>query len=202
MPDTIPVTLELRYGTIPNVDPSALCTNRLKVIKATIAPGRVLALENTCAAKLFEQRSMRSKHRQICMRTYHYKNTCPCGILWAGGRWMLRNKRKEKGANCYDNWPSRAKHKNCHINLPRIPKYALLMSEKNPPNPRAKRFIQPNNEAIAAAASVVSSNSSLKYNAALFILMIMRTEWRIEREKISKWCSLCASMVLLCTECL
>ena len=52
-PDTMPVTSELRYGTIPNVDPSALCTNRLKVIKATIAPGRVLALEKTCATNLF-----------------------------------------------------------------------------------------------------------------------------------------------------
>ena len=53
MPETMPVTLELRYGTIPKVDPSAHCTNRLKVIKATIAPGRVLALEKTCATKLF-----------------------------------------------------------------------------------------------------------------------------------------------------
>ena len=81
MPDTVPVTFGLRYGTTPNVAPSALSTNRLKVIKAAIAPGRVWALEKNCAPKLCERRRTVSKIRDECkFHAYHYKNTCPCGI--------------------------------------------------------------------------------------------------------------------------
>lgn len=39
-----------------------------------------------------------------------------------------------------------------------MPILALALSEINPPTPRAKRFIQPKIEAMAAADSVVSSN--------------------------------------------
>ena len=45
IPATAPVTFGLRYGTIPNVDPSEACTNMLQAINAEIAPPRVCAFE-------------------------------------------------------------------------------------------------------------------------------------------------------------
>jgi hypothetical protein len=65
MPATEPDTFGLRYGTRPNVDPSALWTNRLKVIKAAIAPGRVLAFEKTYASNIYVSVEGRKVQKEV-----------------------------------------------------------------------------------------------------------------------------------------
>jgi len=54
--------------------------------------------------------------------------------------------------------PSIIRQMVCHHRRPLMPILALALSERNPPTPRAKRFIQPKMEAMAAADSVLSSN--------------------------------------------
>ena len=102
-PATIPTHLRWTYGTRANVDPSDICTKRLKT---TIVP-------------------MADGISRIWLKIINITPSPPRQIKWASRR-------------------------------PGIPKYFRSVSENMPPRARAKRFINPNNEAIKLALFWVS----------------------------------------------